>query len=134
MNDAGRRKSAAGLRVTTGRRHVGNEGHHDELQSDQAAGRRADDYIEVFPSVECRHVVDQPPSQPAQRPVIFSSSSGYRAPCTAIFEAALSISRRSSDVSSTTAAPMFSTRRSTLRVPGIGTIHGFWASSQASAI
>jgi len=29
---------------------------------------------------------------------------------------------------------MFSSRRSSLRVPGMGTIHGFWASSQASAI
>jgi hypothetical protein len=29
---------------------------------------------------------------------------------------------------------MFSSRRSSFRVPGIGTIHGFWASSHASAI
>ena len=29
---------------------------------------------------------------------------------------------------------MFSSRRCNLVVPGIGTIHGFWASSQASAI
>jgi hypothetical protein len=36
--------------------------------------------------------------------------SGYRAPCTVILEAALTISRRSSGVSSTTAAPMFSSR------------------------
>ena len=70
----------------------------------------------------------------AQRPVICSSSSGYRAPCTVIFETALSISRRSSGVSSTAAAPMFSSRRCSFVVPGIGTIHGFWASSQASAI
>ena len=32
------------------------------------------------------------------------------------------------------AAPMFSSRRFSLVVPGIGTIHGFCASSQASAI
>ena len=44
------------------------------------------------------------------------------------------MSRRSSGVSSTSAAPMFSSRRSSLVVPGIGTIHGFCASSQASAI
>ena len=37
-------------------------------------------------------------------------------------------------MSSTFAAPMFSSRRSSLRVPGIGTIHGFCASSHASAI
>jgi hypothetical protein len=30
--------------------------------------------------------------------------------------------------------PMFSSRRDNLVVPGIGTIHGFCASSQASAI
>jgi len=70
----------------------------------------------------------------AQRPVLFSNSSGYRAPWIVIFEAALSISHKSSDVSSTATAPMFSSRRSSLRVPGIGTIHGFWASSHASAI
>ena len=29
---------------------------------------------------------------------------------------------------------MFSSRRASFVVPGIGTIHGFWASSQASAI
>src|SRR6266516_3568960 len=70
----------------------------------------------------------------AQRPVIRSRCSGYRAPCTVICEAALSISRRSSDERLTATAPMFSSRRESLRVPGMGTIHGFWASSQASAI
>ena len=69
-----------------------------------------------------------------QRPVICSSFSGYRAPCTVIFEAAVSMSRRSSGVSSTETAPMFSSKRCSFVVPGIGTIHGFWASSQASAI
>src|ERR1022692_1498482 len=49
--------------------------------------------------------------------------SGYRAPCTVIFEAALSMSRRSSGVSSMAAAPMFSSRRASFVVPGIGTIH-----------
>jgi hypothetical protein len=33
----------------------------------------------------------------------------------------------------TATAPRFSSSRSTLRMPGIGTVHGFWASSQASA-
>ena len=37
-------------------------------------------------------------------------------------------------VSSTSAAAMFSSRRCSLVVPGIGTIHGFWARIQASAI
>ena len=44
------------------------------------------------------------------------------------------MSRRSSGVSSTAAAPRFSSRRCSFVVPGIGTIHGFCASSQASAI
>ncbi len=60
----------------------------------------------------------------AQSPVLFSSSSGYRAPWIVIFEAVVLISPKSSDVSSTAAAPMFSSRRSSFRVPGIGTIHG----------
>jgi hypothetical protein len=70
----------------------------------------------------------------AQRPVSCSSFSGYRAPCTVILAAALSMSRRSFGVSSTSAAPMFSSRRCSFVVPGIGTIHGFCASSHASAI
>src|SRR5688572_13313097 len=49
-------------------------------------------------------------------------------------EAASSISHRSSGVRSTSAAPRFSSRRCSLVVPGIGTIHGLRASSQASAI
>ena len=47
---------------------------------------------------------------------------------------ALSISRRSSDESSIAVEPMFSSRRESLVVPGMGTIHGFCASSQARAI
>src|SRR5208282_6631337 len=46
-----------------------------------------------------------------QRPVNCSSLSGYRAPSTLIFEEALLMSRRSSAVSSTEAAPGFSSRR-----------------------
>src|SRR5260370_13654349 len=69
-----------------------------------------------------------------QRPVLRSSSSGYRAPATVMFEAALSISGRWYDVRSIAAAPMFSSRRCSFVVPGIGTIHGFCARSQASAI
>ena len=41
---------------------------------------------------------------------------------------------RSPDVSSTPAAPMFSSSRCGFVVPGIGTIHGFCANSQAIAI
>ena len=39
------------------------------------------------------------------------------------------MSRRSAVVSSTLTAARFSSRRSIFLVPGIGTIHGFWASS-----
>src|SRR5439155_25469957 len=60
--------------------------------------------------------------------------SDIRSPCTLILEKSVSISRRSADVSSTLIAPKFSFRWSRLRVPGIGTIHGFCARSQASAI
>lgn len=56
------------------------------------------------------------------------------APWIVIFEASLSMLRRSLGVSSTARAPMFSSRRNRLVVPGMGTIHGFWASTQGSAI
>ena len=52
----------------------------------------------------------------------------------AICDAALSMSRRSSGVSSMASAPLFSARRAGFVVPGMGTIHGFWERSQASAI
>ena len=67
------------------------------------------------------------------RSVSFSTCSGSRAPCTVILDAASSISRRSASVNSTEAAPRFSSRRSSFRVPGMGTIQGFCASSHASA-
>ena len=47
---------------------------------------------------------------------------------------ASSISRRSAAVSWTSAAGRLSSRCSIFVPPGIGTIHGFWASSQANAI
>ena len=49
-------------------------------------------------------------------------------------ETAASIAPRSPGVSSTSAAPRFSSSRCSFVVPGIGTIHGFCASSHASAI
>ena len=58
-------------------------------------------------------------------------ASGYRLPSTEIFEAAASISRISSGESCTAAAPMFSSNRDSLVVPGMGTIHGFCARSHA---
>ena len=51
-----------------------------------------------------------------------------------IFAKAASITSRSSADNTTSAAPRFSATRSSRRVPGIGTIQGFCASSQASAI
>src|SRR5712691_8817789 len=69
-----------------------------------------------------------------QRPTICCRCSGYRAPCSAICAAARSISRRSSAVNSISVAARFSSSRCRFVVPGIGTIHGFFASSHASAI
>ena len=69
-----------------------------------------------------------------QRSISRCMASGYRAPCTVIWAAAVSIAARSSAVSSTWTAPRFSSSRSRRRVPGMGTIHGRWASCQASAI
>ena len=57
-----------------------------------------------------------------------------RPPLTVIADKAAPISSRSSEVSATSTAPTFSLRWSKLRVPGIGTIHGFCAITQASAI
>jgi hypothetical protein len=51
-----------------------------------------------------------------------------------MLEEAVSSARRSSGVSSTPDAPGFSSSRGSFVVPGIGTIHGFRANSQASAI
>src|SRR5436305_14677428 len=78
--------------------------------------------IEIDGKIEHRRRIEPSGQQPestlfaAQRSVIRSICSGYRAPCTVICEAMLSISRRSSDVSSMATAPMFSSRRESLRV------------------
>src|SRR2546427_12465234 len=55
MNDARCRESAAGLRGLSGEGPSGNQRDDDELQSDQGAGRRADNDVEVFPSVKGGH-------------------------------------------------------------------------------
>src|SRR5271166_2225917 len=60
-----------------------------------------------------------------QRPVVARRCAGYRSPSTVIAAAARSISARLSAVSSTLAAPRFSSSRWSLVVPGIGTIQGF---------
>src|SRR4029077_309640 len=72
--------------------------------------------------------------QQAYWPTNFCSSSGYRAPCSAIWEAAVSTSRRFSDVTATATAPIFSSSRCSFVVPGIGTIHDFCANNHARAI
>jgi len=51
-----------------------------------------------------------------------------------IFDAALAISRRSSDVSATAVTPGFSVRRACFRVPEMGTIPAPAPGGQASAI
>jgi hypothetical protein len=39
----------------------GNQRHSNELQSDQRAGRRADDNVEVLPSGKCSHAAKNTP-------------------------------------------------------------------------
>ena len=77
----------------------------------------------MITTAQLRRVIDQ-----------FHVLFGKRAPCTVIFEAALSMSRRSSGVSSTVSCSDVFLEACSFVVPGIGTIHGFWASSHASAI
>src|SRR6266446_314834 len=55
--DARCRKGGARLRISAGVRRLGNEGYYDELQSDQRARRRADDYVKAVPVGELCHVV-----------------------------------------------------------------------------
>src|ERR1039458_2625976 len=50
-------KGPTGLRVSAGDRQVGNQRNDDELQSDQRASRRPDDYVKVPPFGECGHDV-----------------------------------------------------------------------------
>ena len=57
MNNGGRCKCLAGLRLIWRAGHVGDEGHDDELESDQCAGRRSHDYVKVRPSAERCHAV-----------------------------------------------------------------------------
>src|SRR5215472_13472143 len=54
MNDGGTAKSSASLSHSFCR-PVGNQREDDELQSDQRAGRRSDDDVEVVPSGEFCH-------------------------------------------------------------------------------
>src|SRR3989441_4779934 len=56
VNDAWGCERAPGLRLPSAERLGGNEGNDDELQSDQGAGRRADDDVEVLPSLDSCHV------------------------------------------------------------------------------
>ena len=72
--------------------------------------------------------------EPAQRPTWAWRCGGYRSPATSTCARTWSIAPRSPAVSSMSVAPMFSFSRRSLVVPGIGTIQGFCARSQASAI
>lgn len=69
-----------------------------------------------------------------QSPVIRSIAFGSRAPWTSLWSAARAMRATSSSLRSTSTAAMFSFTRWLFVVPGIGTIHDFWANSQASAI
>src|SRR5205085_6513676 len=56
MNDRRRREGFARLCRTLSEGHVSDEGDHDELQSNQRACGRADNYVEVLPSRQCGHL------------------------------------------------------------------------------
>ncbi len=67
-------------------------------------------------------------------PVLASIAVVYLVPTTSICAEAAAISCNSAAVSSMAVAPLFSASRCSFVVPGIGTIHGFFASTQARAI
>src|SRR5215212_11480448 len=54
MHNRRRGKCGPGLPHTQ-RRHFCDQSHYDELQSDESARRRADDYVEAFPFSELWH-------------------------------------------------------------------------------
>jgi hypothetical protein len=55
MDDARRGKGIRGLRVCPRNRSVGKQRDDDELQTDQSAGRRPDNDVKIFPTIQCRH-------------------------------------------------------------------------------
>ena len=69
----------------------------------------------------------------AQRPDNAKTPSGYLAPSILMFEEALSMSRNLPGVSSTSAAPRFSSRRDSFVVPGIGTSTAYWQAAKQEA-
>jgi hypothetical protein len=71
------------------------------------------------------------PTPGASTPVIASADAGSRSPWMVIRATAAFSSWSSSRLNLTLSAPMFSRRCDSLVVLGIGTMHGFWASSQA---
>src|SRR6185503_13434057 len=70
----------------------------------------------------------------ASTPENTSTASGRRCPLTSIARTAEFNSETSGGVKRTPTAPLFSTMCCITVVPGIGTIHGFCAISQATAI
>ena len=53
-------RNIAGLRLTWCDRPIGDQGYDDELQTDQCAGRRPDDHVEVSPILivmSCRPIL-----------------------------------------------------------------------------
>jgi hypothetical protein len=55
MNNVGSRECIAGLRLAWRAGQISDEGHDDELQSDQRTGRRSHDDIKVLPTAEWCH-------------------------------------------------------------------------------
>lgn len=103
----------------------------DPLDSDRQRAVSFEDLHVLLDPAEAARVAEVTacPQRPERRRI----SSGYLAPSILMVEATVLISLRSSAVSVMESDPRFSSSRSSFRVPNSGTIHGFWASSQAWA-
>ena len=71
MDDDRRGIRPRALSVNAGGSHSRNETHDDELQADEGACGRPDDYVEVLTSVECCHTT------PADRPIFAKRSNRW---------------------------------------------------------
>jgi hypothetical protein len=85
------------------------------IEIDETVLEMNDEAVEIDGTISSHEVGSV--SVGCHRPVWAGTASGRRAPWIGIFAAASSISRRSSDVRATSAAPRFSSRRASFVVP-----------------
>ena len=57
MNDGGRRECGAGTCQILSNWHLGDQSEDDKLQSDERAGGRADNNVEVIPTGKGCHLI-----------------------------------------------------------------------------